>query len=285
MNPIQIKLIGLLKKPTVCMLAPSFPIDFKYPNIIGMLKELGFDKVTELTYGARIVNYWYVDYVKSHPKQKYYITSPCPTCVSLIQKRYPEIEKYLVPHVSPMAAMAKIAKKYFPDHNVVFVSPCYAKQMMEAPKYDDVIDLVITFKELGKIFEAQDIQAEDFEEQSFEFDSFYEEDTKVYPISGGLAQTAHLRKYFKDDELFIADQPVNLLPAFEEIKAGKSKYRFFDILNCPGGCIGGPGLANSKLPTEAKRKKVLDYQKSVANQKVNSHDVELESSLDFKAKL
>jgi iron only hydrogenase large subunit-like protein len=131
-----------------------------------------------------------------------------------------------------MAAMAKIVKKYFPDHSVVFVSPCFAKQMMEAPKYKDVIDLVITFKELGEVFEQQGIKSEDFEGQEFEFDSFYEEDTKIYPISGGLAQTAHLHNFFKEEEVVITDEPANLIPIFEEIKAGTATERFFDILNC-----------------------------------------------------
>jgi hypothetical protein len=63
MNKTQSTLLELVKKPSVCMLAPSFPIDFKAPNVIGMLHKLGFDKVTELTFGARIVNYWYAEYI------------------------------------------------------------------------------------------------------------------------------------------------------------------------------------------------------------------------------
>jgi len=42
---------------SIAMLAPTFVLDFEYPAIIGMLRELGFNKVTELTFGARIVNW------------------------------------------------------------------------------------------------------------------------------------------------------------------------------------------------------------------------------------
>ena len=51
----------------VALLAPTFAIDFKYPNSIGMLRHLGFKEVTELTFGARMVNWAYANYVKAHP--------------------------------------------------------------------------------------------------------------------------------------------------------------------------------------------------------------------------
>lgn len=105
-------LINAIKKnKSVAMLAPTFVLDFKYPNIIGMMRQLGFDKVTELTFGARIVNWHYEEYVKEHSEQKYFISSPCPTCVTFIENKYPELTKYLIPAVSPMIAMAKVYKK------------------------------------------------------------------------------------------------------------------------------------------------------------------------------
>ena len=281
MNQNQAKLLELVKKPTVCMLAPSFPIDFQYPKVIGMLKKLGFAKVTELTFGARIVNFWYAEYIKSHPDQKYYITSPCPTCVSLIKNRYPELVQYLVPHVSPMAAMAKIAKKYFKNYSVVFISPCLAKQLIEAPKYKEDIDLVITFKELGEIFDSQGIKSDEFGNAKDHFDSFYEEDTKVYPISGGLAATSHIKNFFAKEQILVADQPKNLFSAFDEIKSGKSHYRFFDILNCPGGCIGGPALINTNLSIKEKQGKILEYQKFLGKNHKNSGNIIAEENLDF----
>jgi iron only hydrogenase large subunit-like protein len=280
MNPRQLELLELLKKPSICMLAPSFPIDFEYPQIIGALKKLGFDKVCELTFGARMVNYSYVEYVKSHPDQKYYITSPCPTCVSLVKSRYPELVQYLVPHVSPMAAMAKILRKYYSSHNIVFVSPCLAKQALEAPLYKDIINLVITFKELAQVLEEKKILESG---KDYQFDSFYEEDTKIYPISGGLAQTALLKNFFKDSEICITDEPKNLFKHFDEIKSGTTQYRFFDILNCPGGCIGGPALANTKLPREEKERRIMDYRQLAEKEKKNNGNVDLEKDINFDA--
>ena len=87
--------INLIKNnEAVAMLAPTFAIDFKYPNIIGMLRHLGFKEVTELTFGARMVNWAYANYVKEHPGQELFIASPCPAVVALVKTHYPELVKY-----------------------------------------------------------------------------------------------------------------------------------------------------------------------------------------------
>ena len=66
--------INLIKNnETAAMLAPTFAIDFKYPNIIGMLRQIGFKEVTELTFGARMVNWAYANYVKENPNQELFI--------------------------------------------------------------------------------------------------------------------------------------------------------------------------------------------------------------------
>jgi len=255
---MQEKLDLIKNNKSVALLAPTFPIDFKYPNIIGMLRELGFNKVTELTYGARMVNWAYVNYIKENPEQKVYIASPCPTIVAFIQAQYPELVKYLIPVVSPLVSMAKIYKKNNKDHKVVFFSPCYAKQNIEAPKYKEFVDLVITFRELREIFDALGIKEKDFKRKYY-FDFFIREYTKIYPISGGLGKTSHISQFFDKDEILVADGLGRIKPVLEDIKNGKSKYRFLDILNCPGGCIGGPAIYNQNISIDQRREIVRDY--------------------------
>lgn len=227
--------IDLIKNnKSIAMLAPTFILDFKYPAIIGMLRELGFDKVTELTFGARVVNHYYLKYVKEHPDQKYYISSPCPTCVAMIENQYSDLVQYLVPVVSPMIAMAKIYKKHHSEYKIFFISPCFAKQNIEAPKYPEYIDGVITLKELRELFNNQKIKEENFNRKYF-FDSFIREYTKIYPISGGLATTSHIQKLFKPKEIAIIDGINNIKTELDLIRSGGNKHRFFDFLNCPGG--------------------------------------------------
>jgi iron only hydrogenase large subunit-like protein len=262
------KKIDLIKNnEAVALLAPTFCIDFKYPNIIGMLENLGFKEVTELTFGARMVNWAYANYIKENPDQPLFISSPCPTVVAMIQTQYPELVKYLMPVVSPMIAMAKIYKQKHPNRKVVFISPCWAKENVEAPKWPEFIDAVITLKDLKTIFEKENIKEEDFN-RNYKFDSFIREYTKIYPVSGGLASTSHIKNLFKDGEILITDGVENIKKALEDFKAGNSKYKFLDLLNCDGGCIGGPAINNKDLPTEKKKNIVLDYTKSSSEDKM-----------------
>ena len=82
-----------LKGKYVAMLAPSFVVKFSYPKIINKLKELGFDKVVELTFGAKMVNR---DYHKKLAKSKnLLISSACPGIVETIKNKFPNYEKDL----------------------------------------------------------------------------------------------------------------------------------------------------------------------------------------------
>ncbi|MCX6738063.1 MAG: hypothetical protein NTY11_01420 [Candidatus Parcubacteria bacterium] len=278
-------IINLIKdNKSIALLAPTFPIDFKYPDIIGMLRHLGFDKVTELTFGARMVNWAYAQYIKEHPDQELFIASPCPTVVAFIQAQYPDFVKYLIPIVSPMASMAKIYKQNNKDYKIVFISPCFAKENIEAPKYKEFIDAVITFKELQEIFDAEGIDEKDFNRKYY-FDSLIREYTKIYPISGGLATTSHIGGLFKKDEILITDGIESIKKALEQIKSGEKEYRFLDILNCPGGCIGGPAINNKDLPIERKKEIIRDYAEESSKQNMGKHQgkVEQADGIDFSA--
>jgi len=275
--------INLIKNnEAVAMLAPTFAIDFKYPNIIGMLRQLGFKEVTELTFGARMVNWAYVNYVKEHPEQKLFISTPCPTIVSLVKNQYPEFIKYLIPVVSPMAAMAKVHKKFNPNCKVVFISPCWAKENIEAPNVKE-IDAVITLKDLKQIFEQENIKEDNFTENYY-FDSFVREYTKIYPVSGGLASTSHIQKLFKNGEVLITDGIENIKKAFEEIKNGTKPYKFLDLLNCPGGCIGGPAINRQDLSIEQRKQIIFEYTHRSSEATMGEHEGKVKDASDIDLK-
>ena len=44
---------------SIALVAPSFVADFEYPQFINQLRHLGFDKIVELTFGAKLVNLSY----------------------------------------------------------------------------------------------------------------------------------------------------------------------------------------------------------------------------------
>ena len=264
------KINFIKNKKSIALLAPSFPIDFEYPAIIGMLRELGFNKVTELTFGARMVNWNYVQYIKGHLDQELFIASPCPTVVNFIKAQYPDFTQYLMPIASPMLAAARIYKEHHPEYEIIFISPCFAKEKLEAVNHQDNIDMVITFTEIKEMFNLKKIKEQDFNRQYF-FDSFIQEFTKVYPISGGLGNTAHIGNLFTKKEILITDGLTNIKLALEQIKNKEKTYRFLDILNCPGGCIGGPATSK-ELNTEEKEAKIASYISKASEHNLGSHE-------------
>lgn len=236
-----------LKGKYVAMLAPSFVVDFSYPKIISQLHNLGFDKVVELTFGAKLVNR---EYHKILEKSKeLVISSVCPGVVETIKAKYPQYKKNLIPVDSPMIAMAKICRKIYPMHKVVFISPCNFKKI-ESEK-SDFVDYAIDYKELKTLFQKHTTN----KNNSGTFDKFYNDYTKIYPIAGGLYKTAHLKNILEDDEAVVIDGIDRVISFLDN---PDPRIRFLDVNFCKGGCIGGP-CVNSKLPLMLRRKKVLDY--------------------------
>jgi iron only hydrogenase large subunit-like protein len=239
------------KKKSILMVAPSFVADFSPQELVRKARGLGFELVVELTFGAKIVNLLYHEFIKKNSgKKDFFISSVCPASVLLIKNKYPQFTKYLLPFVSPMVAMAKILKKNYPKHKIVFMSPCSAKKI-EA-KSSKEIDEVITFIELKQMIAKEKPKSKG----SGEFDSFYNSYTSIYPLAGGLAATLNKKGILSADKIVSCDGCVDI----EKLFSNNPNSAFYDILFCKGGCIGGNGIA-SKTPLLWKKLKVLSYRK------------------------
>jgi len=258
MNHVS-KCIKLLKsnQKTICLLAPSFVADYEYPEIIYRLRALGFDEVVELTFGAKMTNLAYYSILKEKIDRTW-IASPCPTLVNLIRNKYPHLIRNLVPIHSPMGSMSLICKKFYPDHKQIFVGPCLTKKL-EAEELGDIA-CAITFKELDGFFKKHNIPEKITEKRYMKtFDKFYNDYTKIYPLSGGLSSTLHHKNILKKKDILIKEGMNNIVKILDSFKDGWYKhYKFLDILTCDKGCIGGPGMA-SHYPLSKRRKRVLRY--------------------------
>ena len=245
----------------ICLLAPSFVTEFEYPEIVYRLRMLGFDKVMEVTFGAKMTNMTYYSVLKDSidkGEKKTWIASPCPTIVNYIKVKYPELIPNLVPVHSPIGCMGLICRKLYPEYKVVFVGPCMTKKL-EAREVG-TIDEVLTFKELEALFTERNIPNK-VEESKYcvSFDKFYNDYTKIYPISGGLSATLNYSNLFKESEILVMEGLNDLMKVFEGFKDGVYKhYKFLDVLNCKGGCINGHGMLATTSVSE-RRKKVLEY--------------------------
>ncbi len=269
-------LVFPLKGKYVAMLAPSFVVDFSYPRIISQLKELGFDKVVELTFGAKMINR---DYHKILEKEKkLVISSVCPGIVETIKSKFPQYKKNLIPVDSPMLAMAKICKKTYPQHKVVFIAPCNFKKIeVQNSAY---VDYVIDYRELSELLKKFKIRGKDAEER---FDKFYNDYTKIYPLSGGLSKTAHIREILNLDETKIID---GMDEVAKFLNKPDKKIKFLDVTFCKGGCIGGPCIV-SKLPINLRKKKVMDYMKVAEKESIPENrkgNIKEAKGISFKTK-
>ena len=246
------------KQPIVAMLAPSFPIVYEAPNIIGKLKRLGFNHVVEVTIGAMNTNAAALEILKTNPKTRI-ITSPCASFVRMIRTKYPHLKQYLgFAADSPMVATARIVREKYPNHKPIFIGPCNAKKLEASEDYPELEILSVTYKQMKEVFthfnfqdEANDINAQfDLEEPH----------TRLYPISGGLAQSSAVKDFLADEEIEVVSGWQNCEKALQRFEAN-DRVRLLDILFCEGGCINGPGI-ESPLSIEERREKIINYWKT-----------------------
>ncbi|VVB82381.1 Uncharacterised protein [uncultured archaeon] len=250
-----------LKEKYVALLAPSFVVDFSYPQIIFQLRDLGFDKIVELTFGAKMINR---EYHKLLEKSKEpLISSVCPGIVETMKSKFPNNKKNLMPVDSPMVATSKICKKFFPKHKTIFIAPCDFKKI-EAQQ-SEFVDYAIDYKELSELLNQFHLSRKRYsKEKQPPFDKFYNDYTKIYPIAGGLYQTAHLKEILHPGEAVIID---GIDKVIASLNNPDKKIKFLDVTFCKGGCIGGPKV-NSKLPILLRKKKVMDYLKAAERESI-----------------
>jgi iron only hydrogenase large subunit-like protein/nitrogen-specific signal transduction histidine kinase len=254
-------LLGSGKIIAACI-APSFPAEFTeipdHRQLVGMIRKLGFDIVTEVAFGADIVA---KEYERRMNADGYAgdISSDCPAVTYFIRHYHPDLVDSLAPIVSPMVAMCRILrKKYGEDLKVVFIGPCFAKKA-ESPETSEVI----TFLELREMFELKNIQPETSEPSGF--DPPHAGKGAIFPVSRGLFLTSNSREEIPEERTVIADGRINFKEAIREYEEGYIRNKHLELLCCEG-CIMGPGTtaggkkyARSALIGEYVRKKLGSF--------------------------
>lgn len=255
MNDIEI-LIDWLKKgeKMAAMLAPSFPIVYEYPQIVGKLKRMGFSYVVEVAVGAAWTNAMVIEALIANPDSRF-ITAPCPSVVRMIRTSYPQLLKYLALRIdSPMAATARRLDETGLGLKKVFIGPCVAKKYEANEDRKELSILVLTYAELKTVFETMGIRDEEGDGKG-DFD-WKMAKTRLYPISGGLAKSAEVSKILAEDEISVVSGWKNCREALDNFES--SNIRLLDILFCEGGCVNGPGIVSS-LNLDERRAKVVKY--------------------------
>lgn len=251
----ELRILLEKKEHLVAMVAPSFPLMYSRPEIIAKLKALGFEKVIEVSAGAKRTNEQVAHLLKTNPNGRY-ITSPCASFVRYVRTKHPEMLKYLAFQAdSPMVATAKMVHETFPDYRPVFIGPCIVKKLEASEDYPELNMVVITYKELNVLLKEKNLETVSSEEDG-NFD-IEEETTRIYPYDGGLTDSGGIRSILKDEEIRVVSGYKNCEATLKEFMENK-KIRFVDILFCEGGCINGPGVLSS-LTLEERKKKIQEY--------------------------
>ncbi|MFW5916625.1 MAG: [Fe-Fe] hydrogenase large subunit C-terminal domain-containing protein [Bacteroidota bacterium] len=257
---------------TVAIVAPSISGEFDdiadYRRFVQMIRQLGFDYVNEVTFGADLIALKYKELFDNF-RGKYYITSNCPAVVSHVEKYHPELINNLAPLVSPSIATAKVVRKKYGSHiNVVYIGPCIDSKE-EAKLYDgeEKIDAVLTFVELRELFDKYNIQESKMEYSDFDPPIGYK--GSLFPISNGLFQAAGISEDLLTSTVINGSGKVNSINAIHQFEEGINQIKHhFNLFFCEG-CLMGPGTSQGGKKYK-RRSKVIDY----ANKRLETFDKE-----------
>ncbi|MBN1781131.1 4Fe-4S dicluster domain-containing protein [bacterium] len=248
--------------PVAAMIAPSFPAEFSEitaAELVGRIRALGFDFVSEVGFGADLVARRMKELLETTTQR--YISSACPAVFGFIKRYHPDLIHLVAPVVSPMIATARMLRRMHGQTlRVVFIGPCIAK-MAEA--YSDEmageIDEVLTFGELHQMLAGL---AEDtgFSEEE-DFDPPHAGKGNLFPLNRGLLDAAGLVEDLMAGEIISASGKSNFIDALLEFGSGDLNARLLDVLCCDG-CIMGAGMTTS-LPMHRRRTLVSQHVRQI----------------------
>ena len=194
---------------------------------------------------------------------------------------------------------------------VVSVMPCTVKKYesdrpeLTENKLSDV-DAVLTVRELVRMFNMAGIDFNDLPEDNF--DNPLGESTgaaAIFGTSGGVMEAALRTAYFKLTNEILPDLVMNSLRGMsgvkeasvsingktynvavvngignvrqicEDVKNGKSKYHFIEVMACPGGCINGGGQPIHQKPEKIKKRIEVLYNIDAKAKNRMSHENEV----------
>jgi len=223
------------------MAAPAIRTNIpEWKNLFAWLKQLGVNKIYDVSLGADICIWGYIRYIEQNPSAPV-ITQPCPVIVSYCEKYRQNLLKRLSPVHSPMACCSIYMKEYegITDRIAAF-SPCIAKTNEFADtglaQYNITFAMLVDYIEKNKIKLPKKQAGFDHNESGL---------GSIFPMPGGLMENIN---FFTEKKLSIdkaegitvykaldtyAESPAELLP------------QVFDVLNCHNGCNVGTACTHA----------------------------------------
>ena len=300
------KVFDLLANPekiTIVQVAPAvraawaeyYHLDPQFATaerMVTALKSMGFDYVFDTNFTADLTimeeGSEFIERFTHRNRYKWpMFTSCCPGWVRFIKSQYPDYVDNLSTAKSPQGMFGAVAKSYFAEklgvdpHRIAVISvmPCTAKKAERAlPTLKDAcgdpdVDVVLTTREMVRMFRGEQIHPEKLAETPF--DSPLGTGTGaavIFGATGGVMDAALRSAYYlvtganPDADAFkavrgmdswkeatfaipgagnvrvaVASGLANTRRLMEAIDNGDVDYDFVEIMACPGGCAGGGG--------------------------------------------
>lgn len=269
-------------KRIIAILSSSFPAAIENASpaqLVTAIRKLGFSDVYEVSFGAQLISNVEYPRLLKERGDNIIITSSCPALVSYIEKYYPSLIKYLAPVVSPMMAVGRMIKNADPSAKTVFIGSCIAKkQEMTDPNVAGLIDAVLTYRELKRMFQASGIDISKQPESVT--DGPRPGLARSFSISGGLLKSCNLESDILQSEIIVTEGKHRVMEVLSEVEKGSIKAKFLDLLFCEG-CINGPVMDNG-LSLFARKDIIAKYVKDNYDPSQTEWDIRKNSSVSLK---
>lgn len=113
--------------------------------ILSALKKIGFNEVYDITKACVSVYKAVKKYLNDNKGRKPLISTFCPTCLRLIQTKYPELIQHVIPVLSPTEVAAREARNEFSkrykikkdDIGIIYISPCPSRSALMSWEEDN----------------------------------------------------------------------------------------------------------------------------------------------------
>ena len=228
-------------------------------KFVAALKELGFSSVQEAAAGAEKITRAYLNYVSKHAgKQKYFITSSCPSIYLYVEKYHPKLIEYLIPVDTPMLAIAKAVKKEDPDAVIAYVGQCLSKKYETLPQENSaLVNYHITFVEIMRMLAKRGICLNSLEGRCP--DRAARVSGVSYSISGDMWKVIRdLAKEHNYDSMRVSGiEKVNAL--FSSMETGTLGNCYVGISACMESCINGPFMPKCAPDLFCRRQKIRAF--------------------------
>ena len=260
-------------------------------RLVAGLRRIGFDYIFDTDFSADLTimeeGSEFLERLSDEKNQKLpMFTSCCPGWVRFLKSQYPDMTDQLSSAKSPQQMFGAIAKSYYAelmsvDPSLIFsvsIMPCLAKKQECAyPTMNDAgagqdVDVVLTTREVDRLFRAEQILPELLPEEEFDQPLGTASGAGViFGATGGVMEAA-LRtaswlatgknpdpdafaavrgmEGWKEASFELAGRTLHVAVAHglgnarklvEAVRKGEVSYDFVEVMACPGGCVGGGG--------------------------------------------